>query len=503
MQAATPALPPALPIRLAKTAVWVHLLGLLFLAVGSTAFALMGRGNQDAFVILGVGGAAWLALTVWSMLLNFRSGRSGESSALHTVLWMTLLLESSAVFVLLWIFDFRHWDFWFLYGPVRSLIEFAFAAFLPVLLPFLFVALCVALPLSSRLSQIGRRLNRWRWVAVIVAILAMLLLPWVIVPYCATTGARKGDLRFYIATRAPKFICDLEEGCLFRSRWVGSPSHCRILEAGCVSKERLIERMFDSNPDIVQSACVAFQAEYPDEAVERAVEFGSSTVVSASADARAFMFGYFVGRKGTHDQIRKFLDQGDAISLRMRNSLIAYLPATAEYLPDAMRFAAADRASCYLILSFIVRSKTPGMPELYQREWMKLFEQTDWKYREGLADIAVETNVDRTHLVELCLNDPSLGMRRRAACALAKYLWEPERLRLLLVAFDNSDLAVRRVAVWGVGPYLRVATSLTPNEAGAMTLPNFTPAAPVPGEEKELEAARTVAQKMLAAQVKK
>ena len=81
---------------------------------------------------------------------------------------------------------------------------------------------------------------------------------------------------------------------------------------------------------------------------------------------------------------------------------------------------------------------------------------------------------------------------------------------MILSAFYDSDIAVRRAAVFleemelhvlvprSTYPSLAVAIILvTPNELSAMTAKNFVPAPPFPGEDAELETVRAAFEKWL------
>ena len=515
MQVATPALSPALPVRLAKTALWVHLLALLFLGVGIGAFVLRRKGDQDSWVILGVGGAAWLVLTVWSIALSFRSKMRGEGTGWRTALWMSMLLEASVVLILLWVFDYQSWDVLESMELVRGAFDTLFAFCLPVLVPFLFVSLCVAWPLSKWLS--GRYRRRWYWVPAIIAIQAVLILPWILFPYCVQ------HLRFEIAGLTPHFIADCEEALLQPNSISNSDLKGRILTGGFVSRERLLERMYDSNPTVVSTSCWGFQVKCPDEALARCLEFShSSRSISIwrrnPADARAFGFGEFVAAKANKAQIRQLLDQHDPMAATFYFVLFRSIEQRPqiEYLPDIMRLAAADPNACSLLRDFDWRfdparrevqfgdvsdaarkeamRKAAVREEAVRKAWMKLFEKRDWPDRDGLADEAVY--LDNTELIACCLDDSSVKMRRRAIHALAVNGTGIEE-RTFLKFFDDPDIVVRRAMVHLFHQLSTIPIKLTPDESSSMTTENFTPAPPVPGEEKELETVRAAFEKWL------
>ena len=447
---AVSSIPPAQPVRLARTALWVHGLGLLFLVAAFGFFAVLG-GSRDAFTVLGVGGAAWFALTIWSLIIGVNSWRQGERSRLRTLLWMTALFESSVVLLAFLVFDYTRWPIWFSNRGLRWVVDAVFEMCLPVLLPTLFVSLCVALPLSKRLAG---RIERRRW---IVAIVAVLVLPWAIVPYCVKSWsegeAGRYGVRYAIATHTPVFICDLEEGIYRQTPWALGRGLFERRMLRLVSKERLQERLqerlFDSDSDIVFCASASFIQRFPEEATARAVELSSRDAASKNASNRQWLFGNKFGRSATAAEIRKVIDD-KAIPHIFRINVISSQAPKLEFLTDVLRLAAEDGESFNLTDGFCTDQPGKEFLEVYRREWMKIFEEQNLPHREELADVAVycKAFAVTSDLVERCLNDADPATRYHAVAALANRIDQPwrgdssEEGKLLLIALDNADIVV-------------------------------------------------------------
>ena len=93
------------------------------------------------------------------------------------------------------------------------------------------------------------------------------------------------------------------------------------------------------------------------------------------------------------------------------------------------------------------------------------------------------------------MSDPDLKVRRDAAIRFFDVAMPPEVkwIEAAAKSLDDPDIFVRRTAVVYLAQILSVKVTLTPDETQLLDTPNWSPAAPVPGEERELEAVRAAA----------
>jgi hypothetical protein len=510
-------MPAPASFQLSRTALWIHGVGLVFLGVSTAAFVAIGKDSADAYAVLGVGGAAFMALSIWSMVLAFRSRKLEGRSAWRTVLWMTGLFEASTIFAALWIYDYQRWAILGEYQSLRWTIDLAFQLCSPILLPFLLISLWVALPLSAFVERRGRKVGlkrrRWLWIAGTMVLFGLLILPWVVPFYCVSTlpfyetnydievPLNGRDLRVKLAGLTPHWIGDIEEDFFYNSALAGATEIRRkMIVMGCVSKQRLLTIMGNSDSVTIFAACRAFQRFYRDEALVRANEIISNNSTRTSSGVREKCFAWFVGKEANLAQIRQILDQGDALDGDYRRIILGNLlrpdrraeVRAEDYIVDCIRLDASNSKRADMLEDCRARCGDVSFSKVFEREWAKLFEQKDWKFHDGLPRVAYQYSKS-LELVALCLADSSVEIRKNAVeNILSSRGLQNDKIKLLLNALDDSDIEVRRWGVWMLASELGIrAKVISYSDLNAYT------AAPVAGEEKELEDVRAAAQKWL------
>jgi hypothetical protein len=280
-----------------------------------------------------------------------------------------------------------------------------------------------------------------------------------------------------------------------------------MIVMACVSKQRLLTIMEDRDTVTISAACRAYQRLYRDEALARAAEIMSKNSTKVGSRTRAIYFGWFVGKEASLAQIRQILDQGDATDGDYRRCILDNLlrPERREevraedYIADCTRLAASDRQSAELLGHCREICGGIRFSNIIEKVWAKLFAQQGWTYHNVLPSIAYEFS-SSLNLVALCLADSSAEIRKGAICNIGNRELQRDRIKLVFPILDDSDIEVRRCAVWKLADELGIRVKVTPClllSGFSYNISNPYPNGSVPGEQNELDSIRAAAKKWL------
>ena len=507
------------PRQFGKTALMLHGLGVLFLLAGAGTLAALGAEKNESYTFLGFGGAAFGVLTAWAALLLVRSYIAREQSRFSFALLLILLFEFTSIFLE---FEIRHYDRWLSSYAIREIIDIAIAFCIPALTAFLFIVLGVSVPLvnflTQRVNDSRRAALRRTWLKRAFLTAMVLILPPILYSYSIFTlyrfGMRNADgyphLNVGIARLAPKSMSDAIENGLLQPGASPSETQLGLLNFGCVSKERLSERLADLDVEIFMASWHGLTTSYPEYALDICIEFGKRKKVPASWTPTVTSY---IVQHASEQQIQAILDAGKVYNAAFRSQLLGKLTENrypAVYHTDILRLA-AEESTCRGEVAALELGTYNSRQE-FNKSWSELFSKRDWTFRNGLAYVIPYLEIPLTDQIKLfrqCWNDSDPSMRRAAmasACLTKRtFNWssaDADERKAWIMAMqnyiDDSDLFVRRSAVHILATFTDFALRDTPDDSNLYKDHGLFEANPVSGEDEERETVRAAAKKWLA-----
>lgn len=196
--------------RLGRSALFVHGLGVSFALVAATVLYLarIDYASENSFVLMAVGGGAFLVCSVWSVVLAVRAVRARELLLLPALVGLIFWAEFSGILVGLWFAGYTEWRMFSVLTVFKMMADMAFGLALPVLLPVTLVAAVLACAFSRGIvrrieaRRLGQGMVTWTEpfrtrvkssaFAACLTLSMLLLLPVPLVLYCASVSSYHG-----------------------------------------------------------------------------------------------------------------------------------------------------------------------------------------------------------------------------------------------------------------------------------------------------------------------
>ncbi|MGD0090661.1 MAG: hypothetical protein ABSE73_12140 [Planctomycetota bacterium] len=294
----------------------------------SIVLAIILRPEDQAFGPgLGVALSATGVLLVWSLTLAVRAWRRGEHSGWC---WAVMALggpEAVLLGVVAYLIRFVL--------PFSSLGDWAYETGLIVFLPVGAIAYLVAVPMTWwRLRGAARRdaessaglraggdagattRSHWKrgliWFCAVAGLLTALLLPFPLFLYCVSWSSmhwRVHNWKTWVMENTPIFVAEPAAGALtLSSHKAAVDLYYHALMSGRVSRKRLLSEVNSTDYIIQECAFTGLELADPQAALSVADQIGQGSIFAWMTDLlqRA---GNMIGRRGTREQIRYFLDQ--------------------------------------------------------------------------------------------------------------------------------------------------------------------------------------------------
>jgi len=494
-----------------RNAAIVH--GLAFVAAGAAGagvYAVQGSSSDDAGVILGVGLAAVAVLWLWSGVLAIRALWKAERPIWPVLVLGLMLLELCPLALAFWFEQYS-------YG-------------IPVLFPFFTLATFIAVPIAvwrvrrteKSAAQAAHpqwtRRQRWKrgllWYGAVSGLLTILLLPWPLFLYCATSGPfdeyeprnLTEDWRDSVIAVLPQFVRDGTSEAVFRVAPATTkplnPMVYGVLCNGQLSKPKLIECLSLPSP---YDRIALQQLDKVDRAValefsERIgrLQFPPGGIPSNNLLDQA---GYLIGLHGSVAQVTYYLQNPSSSPAMRRCILLAYRtnprPELQPFIEEVARSGTAPDAS------IAVRALANVAPAKdVERFFLELLNGPAPGSRLAAVQRigSIKNSEVREKLELTCLNhtDPLVRyevllrsffeIQPATAAQTARWLERADRL------LDEPNLNLRRCAVQALGALLKikVRSTIAPDSPTPATILPETPA-----EIEELKQIREAARRWL------
>ncbi|MBI3831872.1 MAG: hypothetical protein HY291_20285 [Planctomycetes bacterium] len=298
--------------RLGRSAWILHGLAYLFFLSAWGVMLILGESTEESQPVQGVGGAAAIVLSLWSLVLSIRALIAAERPVLPVLNIALVLLEITAPCVAVW------WPLLLNYRAFSPVYEIALAWGLPVFVPFMSfgsgIAALFAWWLTGRAERRGQKQGqpawtqrrRWRWgvslYAGALAMLACLILPLPLYIFAALSAsvAEKGILQNIVLDTTPDFIK------LIAYNQMGNGSRgpslkYRMLQDGRLSDALLLSFFHHKDNSLGNAAWAAYTNRHPEQRLSRAMEIAASPGDFNSTVQ--YIAGWEVAMDGSPEQI--------------------------------------------------------------------------------------------------------------------------------------------------------------------------------------------------------
>ena len=498
-----------------RSAALVH--GLAFLAAALALGAVWAVGmkskSDDAVKILGMGLIAVAVMTLWSVVLAIQALWRGEPRAWPRSVLCVFTIEATALCICLGL-------------SIRSVPENTLVrAGLLVFLPFGMLLSVVAVPVAfwrvrrAERAEIAAKKPEWNnrrrgkhgfaWYSGIFTILTILLLPWPLFLFCAGSAANShGDWRHPIARRTPDFIRNTVAFLLEQSTLQPVVAlHEQIVKNGYLSQIELYRHLNGTSSVLKWRAEIGIDNSEPAAALEFAIDVagGQRTCTTPMAEAAAWI----IGKYGSADQIRDFLNPAKSPPVRFREMLVFRLIENRrmEFVPELKRLVemgSPERATALWALI------TLAPPMEFEQIWLKQLADQNPKTRCEAAGFICNISAPdtRTRMCLACLKHYDVQVRHCFlevvtfnATLQARQDIQISFVERLMELLDEHDLVQRRGAVWLLSYIVGADANKTPKPVSSLSGTSATrggkPSPEIPGESETVEVMRAATRKWL------